>query len=195
LLADAEQFDPETLLRAYAAGIFPMSDGRDAPDIYWVEPKRRGILPLEAFHMSRSLSKTIKSGRFRTSRNEAFANVVRLCAEKAKDRPSTWINRPIEHAVSTLHDMGCAHSIETWEGERLVGGLYGVSLGRAFFGESMFSLATDASKVALAHLINWMRANGFSLLDCQFITPHLASMGAIEVSRARYLALLGEALE
>ncbi len=194
-LADQDQLDPQTLLRAYAAGIFPMSDAHDAPDIYWVEPKRRGVLPLDGFHISKSLSKTLRSGRFRTSRNEAFSNVVQLCAAEADDRPSTWINRPIAQAVATLHQMGCAHSVEVWQGDALVGGLYGISLGRAFFGESMFSRATDASKVALVHLVNWMTEQGYVLLDCQFITPHLASMGAIEVSRAKYLAMLGNALE
>ena len=194
-LADQDQLDPQTLLRAYAAGIFPMSDARDAPDIYWVEPKRRGILPLGDFHISKSLSKTLKSGRFRISRNEAFADVLHLCGAEAENRPSTWINRPIEQAVVALHHMGRAHSVEVWQGKALVGGLYGISLGRAFFGESMFSRATDASKVALVHLVDWMKAEGFVLLDCQFITPHLASMGAVEVSRAAYLAMLGDALE
>ncbi len=195
LLADQAALDPQVLLRAYAAGLFPMSDARDAPDIYWVEPKRRGVLPLGSFHISKSLAKTIRSGRFRISRNEAFMDVVGLCAAEAEDRPSTWINGPIEQAVATLHAMGCAHSVEVWQGNSLVGGLYGISLGRAFFGESMFSRATDASKVALAHLVDWLKADGYRLLDCQFITPHLASMGAIEVSRADYLAMLGAALE
>lgn len=171
-----------------------MADARDAAEVYWVEPKKRGILPLDAFHVSRSLKKTIRSGRFETSINRAFPDVVRLCAESAPKRETTWINTQIEEAVAVLHTKGHAHSVETWLNGVLVGGLYGVSLGRAFFGESMFSRATDASKVALVALVNRMRANGFLLLDCQFLTQHLASMGAAEVSRATYLARLNEAL-
>ncbi len=186
--------DPTLLIKAYAAGIFPMADSRDAAEIYWVEPKRRGILPLDGFHLSRSLVKTLKSGRYETSADRAFSHVVRLCAETAPDRDNTWINGQIESAVNLLHLTGQAHSIETWEGGALVGGLYGISLGGAFFGESMFSRATDASKVALAHLVARLKAGGFGLLDCQFLTPHLASLGAIEVSRARYVGLLSAAL-
>lgn len=186
--------DPSLLLKAYAAGIFPMADGRDAPDVYWVEPKKRGILPLEGFRLSRSLAKTLKSGRFETTLDRAFGDVVALCAAEAPDRPSTWINGQIETAVMQLHNIGCAHSIETWADGQLVGGLYGIKLGRAFFGESMFSRATDASKVALAHLVARMRVGGFSLLDCQFITPHLASLGAIEIGRNHYMTLLSSAL-
>ena len=187
--------DPDVLLRGYAAGIFPMADDRYADTVFWVEPKRRGILPLDQLHVSKSLAKVLRSGRFAVSRNRAFAEVIRLCAAEADDRPSTWINHEIEEAVMTLHQRGCAHSVEVWAGDALVGGLYGISLGRAFFGESMFSRATDASKVALVHLVEWMRSQGHILLDCQFITPHLASLGAIEVSRKQYLARLGEALE
>lgn len=190
----AQPLDPALLLKAYAAGIFPMADGRDAPDVYWVEPRKRGILPLGGFRLSRSLAKTLRSGRFETTADCAFADVVRLCAEQAADRPSTWINHQIEASVALLHAGGHAHSIETWERGRLVGGLYGVKLGRAFFGESMFSRATDASKVALAHLIARLRAGGFTLLDCQFITPHLASLGAIEIDRSDYLAALVSAV-
>ncbi len=193
-MAEPARLDPDILLRAYAQGIFPMSDARDAEEVYWVEPKRRGILPLDQFHISKSLAKTLKSGRFETRINSAFAAVVALCAEAAEDRPSTWINGQIEQAVAELHLRGHAHSVECWEGDRLVGGLYGISLGRAFFGESMFSRTTDASKVALAALVDWLKQHGFQLLDCQFITPHLASLGATEVSRARYLALLKDAL-
>lgn len=185
-----QPLDPVLLLKAYAAGIFPMADGRDAPEIYWVEPRKRGILPLDAFRLSRSLAKTLRSGRFETTADRAFGDVVRLCAEKAEDRPSTWINRQIEASVALLHASGHAHSIETWAEGKLVGGLYGVCLGRAFFGESMFSRATDASKVALAHLVARLRAGRYGLLDCQFITPHLASLGAIEIDRADYLAAL-----
>jgi leucyl/phenylalanyl-tRNA---protein transferase len=186
--------DPSLLLKAYAAGIFPMADGRDAPDVYWVEPKKRGILPLEDFRLSRSLAKTLKSGRFETTLDRAFGDVVALCAAEAPDRPSTWINDQIETAVTQLHNVGSAHSIETWADGVLVGGLYGIRLGRAFFGESMFSRATDASKVALAHLVARMRVGGFTLLDCQFITPHLASLGAIEIGRNHYMTLLSSAL-
>ena len=190
----AQPIDPALLLKAYSAGIFPMADGRDAPDVYWVEPRKRGILPLDGFRLSRSLAKTLRSGRYETTADLAFADVVGLCAEQAEDRPSTWINHQIEASVALLHAGGHAHSIETWEKGRLVGGLYGVKLGRAFFGESMFSRATDASKVALAHLIARLRVGGFTLLDCQFITPHLASLGAIEIDRSDYLAALVSAV-
>lgn len=186
--------DPSLLLKAYAAGIFPMADGREAPDVYWVEPKRRGILPLEGFRLSRSLAKTIRSQRFETTCDQAFGAVVAACAEAAPDRPSTWINGQIEDAVCHLHNVGHAHSIETWYQGELVGGLYGIRLGRAFFGESMFSRATDASKVALAHLVARLRLGGFTLLDCQFITPHLASLGAVEIDRNHYMVLLSSAL-
>lgn len=189
-----EPLDPSMLLRAYSRGIFPMADSRDAPDIYWVEPRRRGILPLEQFHLSRSLARRLKSGQYQTSADQNFHGVVAACAALTPDRNATWINHPIERAVSQLHALGHAHSIETWCDGELVGGLYGISLGRAFFGESMFSRATDASKIALAHLVARLRCGGFTLLDCQFITPHLASLGAIEVSRKHYIALLGEAL-
>ena len=171
-----------------------MADTRDAEEVYWVEPARRGILPLEGFHASKSLAKTLKSGRFVTSADAAFSDVVRLCAEEAEDRPSTWINAQIEAAVHELHARGHAHSVECWEDGELVGGLYGIRLGRAFFGESMFSRATDASKVALAHLVARMRVGGFALLDCQFLTPHLASLGAVEISRDAYVSSLSSAI-
>jgi leucyl/phenylalanyl-tRNA---protein transferase len=190
----SDAIDPSLLLKAYAAGIFPMADDRDAADVYWVEPRTRGILPLEGFRLSRSLSKTLKSGRFETTVDAAFREVVRHCAEAVADRPSTWINHQIESSVALLHQTGHAHSIETWADGQLVGGLYGIQLGRAFFGESMFSRATDASKVALAHLVARMRIGGFTLLDCQFITPHLESLGAIEIDRTDYMALLSAAL-
>lgn len=189
-----QPLDPVLLLKAYAAGIFPMADGRDAPEVYWVEPRKRGVLPLDGFRLSRSLAKTLRSGRLGTTADRAFGDVVRMCAEQAADRPSTWINHQIEASVALLHAGGHAHSIETWENGKLVGGLYGVKLGRAFFGESMFSRATDASKVALAHLVARLRAGGFTLLDCQFITPHLASLGAIEIDRSDYLAALVSAV-
>lgn len=186
--------DPDLLLRAYTVGVFPMADSRDATSVYWVEPKSRAILPLERFHLSRSLKKTLLSGRFETTANHAFSDVVRLCAESVANRPDTWINTQIEQAVAKLHAHGHAHSIETWADGKLVGGLYGISLGRAFFGESMVSRATDASKVALAHLVARLKTGGFTLLDCQFMTGHLASLGAIEVSRGDYMGSLGSAV-
>ncbi len=186
--------DPDLLLRAYTVGVFPMADSRDARSVYWVEPKTRAILPLDGFHLSRSLKKTLLSERYVTTANVAFDAVVRLCAESADDRPDTWINLQIERAVAHLHDQGSAHSIETWEDGELVGGLYGISLGRAFFGESMVSRRSDASKVALAHLVARLRVGGFTLLDCQFQTPHLQSLGAIEVSRPVYMSALDCAL-
>ena len=186
--------DPALLMKAYAAGIFPMADSREAEEVYWVEPQRRGVLPLEGFRLSRSLAKTLRSGRLRSTVDTAFAQVVRLCAETAPDRDNTWINPQIERAVNLLHQSGQAHSVETWADGELVGGLYGIRLGRAFFGESMFSRVTDASKVALAHLVARMRVGGFTLLDCQFLTPHLASLGAVEIGRSAYAGLLSAAL-
>jgi leucyl/phenylalanyl-tRNA--protein transferase len=186
--------DPQLVLGAYAVGVFPMADHRDAQGVYWVEPKDRAILPIDDFRPSRSLRKTIAADRFRVTADTAFAKVIALCAEASPDRPDTWINHPIERAFLELHALGFAHSIECWDGSDLVGGLYGLALGRAFFGESMVSRATDASKVALAWLVARLKAGGFTLLDCQFQTDHLASMGAIEIPRRDYLALLGAAL-
>ena len=178
------------LLRGYAAGIFPMADSRDASDIFWVEPRSRAIIPLDRFHLSRSLARRLRSGRFRVTRDTAFHQVLIACA----DREETWINSSIERATLGLHAVGHAPSIECWHEGRLVGGLYGVKLGRAFFGESMFSLMTDASKVALAWLVARLKVGHFTLLDCQFMTPHLASLGATTVSRDNYVGLLGSAL-
>ena len=186
--------DPDLLLRAYSIGVFPMASTRGADDVFWVEPKRRGILPLDRFHLSRSLAKTLRSDRFTVTVDTTFAQVVARCAEPTPDRPDTWINPDIERAYAELHARGYGHSVETWAGGILVGGLYGVRLGAAFFGESMFSRARDASKVALAHLVARLRAGRFRLLDCQFLTDHLASLGTIEVDRAGYVALLDEAL-
>ncbi|OHT19834.1 leucyl/phenylalanyl-tRNA--protein transferase [Edaphosphingomonas haloaromaticamans] len=188
------RLDPDLLLRAYSVGVFPMADSRDAREIFWVEPKRRGILPLNGFRLSRSLAKTIRSDRFTVTVNKAFARVVSCCAEPRPDRPDTWINPQIEAAYGDLHLRGHAHSVECWMGEELVGGLYGVALGGAFFGESMFSRQRDASKVALAWLVARLALGNFRLLDCQFITDHLASLGAIEISRDDYVALLDAAL-
>jgi leucyl/phenylalanyl-tRNA--protein transferase len=182
--------DPDLLLRAYSIGVFPMSDSRDANDLYWVEPRRRAILPLDSFHLSRSLRKTLKSGIFNVTRDETFRGIVRLCA----DREDTWINAEIEASYIRLHEAGRAHSIEVWQDGELAGGLYGVRLGAAFFGESMISLKPDASKVALAWLVARLIVGGFRLLDCQFMTPHLESLGAIEIDQKDYLVLLDSAL-
>ncbi|WP_276607133.1 leucyl/phenylalanyl-tRNA--protein transferase [Rhodobacter sp. SY28-1] len=186
----ADEITPDILLRAYAMGIFPMSDGRDDPEIHWVDPRHRGILPLDGFHISRSLAKCIRSGRFRITTDTAFDAVVEACA----DRGETWISRRIQRLYLQLHRLGFAHSLEVWEGEALVGGVYGVTLGAAFFGESMFSRRTDASKVALAHAVHRLRAGGFRLFDTQFLTPHLASLGGKEIPRAEYHRLLAEAV-
>jgi leucyl/phenylalanyl-tRNA---protein transferase len=177
------------LLGAYAAGIFPMADSREADEIYWVEPRERAIIPLDGFHLSQSLRRTLQSDIFSVTRDRAFAAVVEACA----DRPETWINRDIEAAVNALHGSGHAHSIEVWRSGELVGGLYGVALGRAFFGESMFSRARDASKIALAWLVARLRVGRFTLLDCQIMTPHLSSLGATGIPASRYAALLSAA--
>ena len=186
--------DPDLLLRAYSVGVFPMASTRDAADVFWVEPKKRGVLPLDRFHLSRSLAKTLKANRFTVTVDTAFRKVVSLCAEPTIRRPDTWINPDIEAAYAELHRRGYAHSVECWLDGTLVGGLYGVRLGAAFFGESMFSRARDASKVALAHLVARLKVGDFRLLDCQFLTDHLASMGTIEVGRDAYVVLLDEAL-
>jgi len=186
--------DPQVLLKAYAVGVFPMADRHDSPDVYWVEPRRRGILPLANFHLSRSLAKTLRQNRFELTANRAFADVMRACAEPGPARGDTWINPAIIEGYSALHTRGHAHSLEAWAGGELVGGLYGVELGGAFFGESMFSRVTDASKCALAHLIARLRAGSYLLLDTQFLTTHLARFGAIEIGRDPYRALLAEAI-
>jgi leucyl/phenylalanyl-tRNA--protein transferase len=177
-----EELTPDILLRAYAMGIFPMSDGRDDPDIHWIDPRRRGVLPLDGFHISRSLAKRIRSGALHVTADTAFADVVAACA----DREETWISHRIQRLYVKLHSQGFAHSIEVWAGGALVGGVYGVSLGAAFFGESMFSRVTDASKLALAYAVHRLRAGGFRLFDTQFLTPHLASLGGQEIPRAEY---------
>ena len=182
--------DPDLLLRAYSIGVFPMSNSRDASDLYWVEPKRRAILPLTSFHLSKSLRKILKSDVYQVTRDRAFAEVVRLCAT----RDETWINAEIEASYIRLHAAGRAHSIEVWQDGALAGGLYGVRLGAAFFGESMVSLRPSASKVALAWLVARLIVGGFRLLDCQFMTPHLKSLGAIEIDQKDYLVLLDSAL-
>jgi leucyl/phenylalanyl-tRNA--protein transferase len=182
--------DPDMLLRAYAIGVFPMSDGRETDEVFWVEPKRRAILPIEGFRLSHSLRKTLRAGAFEVTADRAFAEVIRCCAE----RDETWINRSIEESFLHLHRLGRAHSIECWRGGELAGGLYGAALGSAFFGESMFSRRRDASKIALAWLVARLKVGGFRLLDCQFMTEHLRSLGAIEISQQDYLVLLDSAV-
>lgn len=186
--------DPALVLRAYAMGVFPMAEHRDDASVFWVEPQKRAILPLDGFRLSRSLRKTIARDRFRITADTAFNQVIALCAEAAPDRADTWINPAIEKVFTELWRRGFAHSIECWAGDRLVGGLYGLALGRAFFGESMVSRARDASKVAIAALVARLRTGGFTLLDCQFMTDHLASLGAVEVPRETYLSLLSDSL-
>ncbi|MCF3641384.1 leucyl/phenylalanyl-tRNA--protein transferase [Rhizobium sp. TRM95111] len=188
------EITPELLLRAYSIGLFPMADSADDPELFWVEPDIRGVIPLDRFHVSRSLARTIRRKPFDIRVDTAFEAVIAACAEAAPDRPSTWINRRIRTLYAQLHRMGHAHSVEAWEGEQLVGGLYGVSLGAAFFGESMFSRRTDASKICLVHLVERMREKGFRLLDTQFTTEHLRSFGAIDVPKADYEDLLANAL-
>lgn len=182
---------PEILLRAYAAGIFPMAESRTDPEIHWFDPRRRGILPLEAFHISRSLRRRLLRAPWRVTVDTAFAATVDACAA----REETWINDTIFALYIALHRRGHAHSLELWEGSDLIGGVYGVTLGAAFFGESMFSRRTDASKVALAWLIHRLNAGGFRLFDTQFLTPHLRSLGGQEVPRAEYHRRLAKALQ
>ena len=184
------RLDPRLLLQGYATGIFPMADSREADELFWVEPKNRAIIPLDGFHLSRSLRRTLRSGKFDVTRDRDFAAVIAACAE----REETWISAEIERAMLALHGSGHAHSIEVWSADALVGGVYGVKLGRAFFGESMFSRVTDASKVALAWLVARLKVGNFMLLDCQFMTDHLASLGAVSVTRETYVALLATAL-
>lgn len=181
---------PDLLLNAYASGVFPMAESRDDDTIFWVDPDARGILPLDGFRISRSLAKVIRSGRFDVRFDTAFDAVVAGCAA----REETWINDTIFDLYGQLHDLGFCHSVEVYEDGELVGGAYGVALASAFFGESMFSTRSNASKVALAWLVARLRATGFTLLDTQFITPHLASLGAIEIPRAAYREKLTEAL-
>jgi leucyl/phenylalanyl-tRNA--protein transferase len=185
---------PEVLLRAYAVGIFPMAESADDPTLFWVEPERRGIIPLQGFHVSARLARTVRSGPFTVTANRAFDEVMAQCAAPLPGRPETWINARIRSLYGALHQMGHGHSIETWEDGRLVGGLYGVSLGAAFFGESMFHTSRDASKVALVHLVARLTRGGFRLLDTQYVTDHLKTFGAVEVPRRRYRTLLDEAV-
>jgi len=185
----------ETLLRAYAAGVFPMAETRESNDLFWVDPEERGIFPLNGFKFSKSLYKTVRQNKFEIRVDQNFNAVMEKCAESTQDRPDTWMNEDVFLLYNELFEMGCAHCIECWQNDELVGGLYGVSLGAAFFGESMFSRRSNASKVALAHLIARLRLSGYCLLDTQFVTDHLASLGAIEVPRRTYHLLLDEALQ
>ena len=187
---DTPPLTPRLLLSAYAAGIFPMAESRNSAEIFWVDPRCRGILPLDGFHISRSLARRIRCGGYQATLNADFDAVVAGCA----DRPETWINDEIARLYGELHTSGHAHSLEIWQDGALAGGVYGVAIGAAFFGESMFSRRTDASKLALAHLSDHLWRCGFELFDTQFITPHLASLGAIEVSRALYRRRLRAAL-
>ncbi|MDV7338577.1 leucyl/phenylalanyl-tRNA--protein transferase [Terasakiella sp. A23] len=186
---------PETLLRAYAAGVFPMAETRDAKDLFWVDPEERGIFPLNGLKISKSLYKTVRQKKFDVRVNTNFLGVMEKCAESTADRPDTWMNDDVFRLYNELFEIGCAHCVECWEGDELVGGLYGVSLGAAFFGESMFSRRSNASKVALVHLVARLRLSNYLLLDTQFVTDHLESLGAIEVPRRTYHLMLDEALQ
>ncbi|HVY20869.1 MAG TPA: leucyl/phenylalanyl-tRNA--protein transferase [Bauldia sp.] len=188
------EITPQVLLKAYAVGIFPMAESADDPGLFWIEPEERGIIPLDGFHLPQRLRRTVASDKFEVRVDHDFGAIVDACAEATEGRPKTWINARIRKLYGELHEMGAAHSIETWRDGKLVGGLYGVELGAAFFGESMFSRERDASKVALVHLVARLKAGGFRLLDTQFTTPHLKQFGAIDVDRAGYQTLLEEAI-
>lgn len=187
-------FDANALLQCYAQGVFPMGEARDDPLVFLVEPDQRGVIPLDGFHIPTRLRRTIRREPFEVRTNTAFSGVLDACAAPAPGREDTWINGPIRNLYLQLHAMGRAHSLECWDGDRLVGGLYGVSLGAAFFGESMFSRETDASKIALVHLVARLRVGGWRLLDAQFRTPHLDQFGLIETPQSDYLKVLRAAL-
>jgi leucyl/phenylalanyl-tRNA--protein transferase len=188
------ELSPELLLRAYAIGIFPMAESRSDSEVHWIDPDLRGVLPLEAFHAPRRLRRKVRKKIFEVRCNSAFHQVIQACAKPARGRGDTWINPTIERLYGGLHEMGFAQSVECWEDGRLVGGLYGVSLGAAFFGESMFSAVSDASKVALVHLVARLRKGGFQLLDTQFETPHLRRFGVVEIPRDSYREQLAQAV-
>jgi len=190
----ASEITPEVLLRAYACGIFPMAESADDPTLFWVEPEMRGVIPLDGFRISARLARTVRSDGFTVTVDTSFKAVMAGCAAPAEGREDTWINKRIRDLYVGLHELGHAHSVEVWQHDDLVGGLYGVSLGGAFFGESMFHLVRDASKVALVHLVARLIAGGFQLLDTQYVTEHLRSFGAVEISRRRYTALLDRAI-
>jgi leucyl/phenylalanyl-tRNA---protein transferase len=188
------EITPEVLLKAYACGIFPMAESAEDPALYWIEPEMRGIIPLERFHVPTRLARTVRSDRFTVTADREFNAVMEGCAAPRDDRPRTWINTRIRSLYRTLYERRYCHSLEVYDGDALVGGLYGVTLGRAFFGESMFHIARDASKVALVHLVARLRAGGFKLLDTQFVTDHLRSFGAVEIPRRQYHRVLEAAL-
>jgi leucyl/phenylalanyl-tRNA--protein transferase len=190
----SSEITPDVLLRAYACGIFPMAETADDPSIFWVDPEWRGVIPLEGFRVSSRLARTVKSDTFRVTVDTAFKQTIAGCAEPQAGREDTWINRRIRDLYVALHTAGHCHSVEVWDNDDLVGGLYGVTLGGAYFGESMFHRARDASKVALVHLIARLVAGGFVLLDTQYVTDHLRTFGAMEVPRERYRTMLDEAL-
>jgi|SRR6185312_1155908 leucyl/phenylalanyl-tRNA--protein transferase len=185
----------DLLLKAYASGVFPMAESASDPEVFWVRPETRGIIPLDGFHTPKSLLKTIRKNRFEIRFDSDFEATIDACAEKREERRSTWINAPIREAYIELHRMGHCHSVEAWREGRLVGGLYGLALGRVFFGESMFSKETDASKVCLVALVERLNERGFALLDTQFTTEHLKHFGAIDVPRAKYEKMLAQALK
>jgi leucyl/phenylalanyl-tRNA---protein transferase len=187
-------FGPDELLACYARGVFPMADGRDDPRLFLVDPEERGIIPLDGFHVPKRLARTVRQDLYRITIDTAFREVVQACAAPHADRPETWINHSILELYDALHRRGQAHSVECWQGDNLVGGLYGVRLGSAFFGESMFSRARDASKVALVHLVAHLIEGGFKLLDSQFVTSHLMQFGILEIQRAAYHDLLAKAI-
>lgn len=189
------ELDTDVLLRAYAYGVFPMAESREDDELYWIDPDQRGIIPLRSFHVPRRLRKTVRAGLFDVRVDTAFDQVIRACAAAAPGREGTWINDRIISLYSELHDKGHAHSVEAWRDGKLVGGLYGVSLGGAFFGESMFSREPDASKVALVHLVARLIAGGYALLDTQFVTDHLRQFGAIEIEQNAYRARLAAAIQ
>jgi leucyl/phenylalanyl-tRNA--protein transferase len=188
------EITPEVLLKAYACGIFPMAEDADDPALYWIEPDQRGIIPLNGFHVSSRLARTVRTTPLTVWVDRDFDAVIDGCAEPKDDRARTWINRRIRKIYRGLFDLGHCHTVEVYHGDNLVGGLYGVSLGRAFFGESMFHRVTDASKIALVHLIARLRAGGFTLCDTQYVTEHLKTFGAVEVPKKRYHRLLEDAL-
>ena len=185
----------DLLLQAYRIGVFPMGERRDDPKLYWLDPRLRAVLPLDRFHLPHRLKRTVRAGRFQVTADTAFADIVRACAEPRPGHPESWINAPIVELYTELHRRGHAHSVECRIDGRLVGGLYGVSVGAAFFGESMFSRERDASKVALVHLVARLILGGFRLLDCQFMTEHLRSFGAVEIPREAFRALLADAID
>jgi leucyl/phenylalanyl-tRNA---protein transferase len=189
------EITPEVLLKAYACGIFPMAEDADDPTLYWIEPEQRGIIPLEGFHISARLARTVRTTNFEVRVDRDFDAVIEGCAEPTRERRRTWINDRIRALYRKLYDRGACHTVEVYDGDALVGGLYGVSLGGVFFGESMFHRARDASKIALVHLVARLKAGGYLLLDTQFVTEHLRSFGAYEVTRRHYHRLLDTALK